>query len=97
MSESPHTSWFTDGRKNTAGQPCLLHLAVWFGQLFQYVVVHQLPVWVVGGLTALLAPPDQVSGVDDKLGAPALYVLHDLFGDPVTTFQPKHGAAPTGK
>ena len=61
--------------------------------MLQHLLVHQLPVRVVGGLAALPAPPDHVPGTENKLGPPALDIPHHLAGNPVAALQPEHRAA----
>src|SRR4029077_9226264 len=85
-----------DGGENTTGQAGGAHLFVRRRQALQYILVHELPVRVLGGRGALLAPPDLVSRVEDKPGPAALDVFHDLMGDPFAAVQAEHRAVHAG-
>src|SRR5262249_7231122 len=73
--------------ENTTRQAGSAHLLVRGRQLFQYVLIHQFPIRVLRRRGALLAPPNHVAGIKDKLGSSALDIFHNFAGDPLAALQ----------
>src|SRR6185437_15709368 len=83
--------------KNATGQASGAHLLVGCRQLLQHIFVHQFPVWIIGGLASLLAPPNHVAGIENELGSPVLNIVHDPMSDPLAAMKTEHRASHTRK